>query len=158
LVLNTFVNALTERLTDNTTKDFVDEGVSNSPLIRFNTNSTLSKLPCPTRLFFMTITYISLATNGFAIRNFGEFGRNLDPTTLQAIEHQANMLFTDTGDNQLFRLWIHFNLKCWVCLGKATQSFRDLGFISTRLWLHGSRYHRKWIVRHHEWLLVLRRH
>src|SRR5690349_15809169 len=92
LVLDTFVNALTELMTDNTTKDFVDECVANSAFIRFNTNSTLSKLPCPACLFFMTITYIGLATDGLAIRNFGEFGRNLNPATLQTIEHQTNML------------------------------------------------------------------
>src|SRR5215472_18323665 len=79
LVLDAFVNALTERLTDNTTKDFVDECVSSSALIRFNTNSALSKLPCPARLLFMTITYIGLATDGLAVRNFGEFGRHLHP-------------------------------------------------------------------------------
>jgi hypothetical protein len=110
---------LTERLTDYTTKDFVDECVSSSALIRLNTNCALSKLPCPTCLLFMTITYVGLATDGLAVCNFGEFGRNLDPATLQTIEHQTNMLLTDTRDHQLFRLWIHFNLKCWVCLGKA---------------------------------------
>src|SRR5262245_7789183 len=156
LVLDTFINALTERLADNTTKDFVDECVSSSAFIRFNTNSALSKLPCPACLLFMTITYVGLTTDSLAIRDFGEFGCNLDPTTLQTIEHQTNMLLTDTRDHQLFRLWIHFNLKCLVCLSKAAQSFRDLCFISSRLWLYGSRYHRKWIVKHHEWSLVLR--
>src|SRR5262249_5958077 len=127
-------------------------------LVWFNTDSTLSKLPCPTRLLFMTITDIGLSTNSLTIRNFGKFGRNLHPPTLQTIEHQANMLLTNTGDHQLFRLWIHFNLKCWVCLSKAAQSFRDLGFISTRLRLYSSRYHREWIMRHHEWSLVLCSH
>src|SRR5688500_18632695 len=75
LVLNAFVNALTERLTDNTAKDFVDERVSSSTLIRFNTDSTLGKLPCSTRLLFMTVTYIGLSADGFTVRNFGQFRR-----------------------------------------------------------------------------------
>src|SRR5262249_22738519 len=122
LVLDAFANALTEGLTDNTTKVFVDECVSSSALIRFNTNSALSKLPCPACLLFMTITYVGLATDGLTVRNFGKFGRNLDPATLQTIEHQTDMLLTDTGDPQLFRLWIHFNLKRCICLREAAQS------------------------------------
>src|SRR6266478_7391124 len=90
LVLDTFVNALTELLTDDTAKDFIDKRVSRSTLIRFNTDSTFSKLPCPTRLLFMTVTYVSLSTNSLAIRNFRQLGRDLDPTTLQTVEHQPN--------------------------------------------------------------------
>ena len=82
LVLDTFVNALTEWLADDPAKDFIDELVTCSALIWLNTYSAFGKLPRSPRLLFMTITYVSLATNGLTIRNLGKLCRDLNPTTL----------------------------------------------------------------------------
>src|SRR5574341_2542197 len=82
LVLDPFVNALTERLADDTTKDFIDELVTSSTLIWLNAYSAFGKLPCPPRLLFMTIRYISLPTNGLTIGNLGQLCSNLNPTRL----------------------------------------------------------------------------
>ena len=158
LVLDSLVNTLPERLTDNAAKDLVYKLVSGPARGRFDPYCALSELPSTARLFLVAIANIGLVAYRFAIGNFRKLCGHFHATALQPVQHQANMLLTDSRYDELLGLGIHFYLKGRIRLGETPQTFGNLCLVAATPGFHGPRNHRDWVKRYNKRLLVFARY
>ena len=104
-------NALLDRgnpvLGDRTAKDIVDEFDAFAALDGLHLDAADSKLAVPAGLFFVLAFDVSLAANGFSVRNFGRLQGEVNVIALVELgDDDLDMLLAGAGEQELLGLRI----------------------------------------------------